>query len=73
MQRGLRTQLMLQATIESDLDAHTSDLDHPADLAWNLFTAIYFKAGGSRGHPSASHRAPAMSVSPSTGRTVTDR
>jgi hypothetical protein len=46
MQRGLRTQLMLQGTIESDLEAHTSDLDHPADLAWNLFTAIYFKAGG---------------------------
>ncbi|MWA02720.1 hypothetical protein F8568_020545 [Actinomadura sp. LD22] len=46
MQRGLRTQLLQQETIESDLDAHTSDLEHPADLAWNLFTAIYFKSGG---------------------------
>jgi hypothetical protein len=46
MQRGLRTQLLQQETIESDLEAHTSDLDHPADLAWNLFTAVYFKAGG---------------------------
>ena len=46
MQRGLRTQLLQPETIESDLEAHTSELDHPADLAWNLFTAIYFKAGG---------------------------
>jgi hypothetical protein len=46
MQRGLRTQLLRQETIESDLESHTSDLDHPADLAWNLFTAMYFKAGG---------------------------
>jgi hypothetical protein len=46
MQRGLRTQLLQQETIESDLESHTSELDHPADLAWNLFTAAYFKAGG---------------------------
>ncbi|MGC5244195.1 MULTISPECIES: argonaute/piwi family protein [Streptomyces] len=46
MRRGLRTQLLQQETVESDLEAHTSDLEHPADLAWNLFTAIYFKAGG---------------------------
>ncbi|MFE4757914.1 hypothetical protein ACFRIB_48385 [Streptomyces mirabilis] len=46
MHRGLRTQLLQQETVESDLDAHTSDLEHHADLAWNLFTAIYFKAGG---------------------------
>ena len=46
MQRGLRTQLLQQETIESDLESHTSELDHPADLAWNLFTAVYFKAGG---------------------------
>ena len=45
MQRGLRTQLLQQETIESDLDEHTSELDHPADLAWNLFIAAYFKAG----------------------------
>jgi hypothetical protein len=46
MRRGLRTQLLQPGTIESDLEAHTSDLEHPADLAWNLFTAVYFKAGG---------------------------
>src|SRR6266498_3872430 len=46
MQRRLRTQLLLQDTIESDLEAHTSELEHPADLAWNLFTGMYFKAGG---------------------------
>lgn len=46
MRYGLRTQLLQQETIESDLDAHTSALEHPADLAWNLFTAVYFKAGG---------------------------
>lgn len=46
MQHRLRTQLLQQATIESDLEAHTSELEHPADLAWNLFTGMYFKAGG---------------------------
>lgn len=46
MQLGLRTQLLQQDTIESNLEAHTSDLEHPADLAWNLFTGMYFKAGG---------------------------
>jgi hypothetical protein len=46
MQHGLRTQLLLQETVESNLDAHTSDLEHPADLAWNLFVGVYFKAGG---------------------------
>src|SRR6266498_775070 len=59
MQRGLRTQLLRQETIESDLEAHTSDLDHPADLAWNLFTAVYFKPAGSHGRRSASPREPA--------------
>lgn len=46
MQHHLRTQLLLQETIESDLEAHTSALEHPADLAWNLFVGVYFKAGG---------------------------
>lgn len=46
MQHRLRTQLLQQATIESDLELHTSDLEHPSDLAWNLFTGVYFKAGG---------------------------
>ena len=46
MQHGLRTQLLLQETIESDLEAHTSALEHPADLAWNLFVGVYFKGGG---------------------------
>jgi len=59
MRRGLRTQLLRQETIESDLEAHTSELEHPADLAWNLFTAVYFKAGGFPGRPLASRRGPA--------------
>ncbi|MGE3590516.1 MAG: hypothetical protein AB7L17_22555 [Ilumatobacteraceae bacterium] len=42
----LRTQLLQQETIQSNLEAHTSDLEHPADLAWNLFSGLYFKAGG---------------------------
>lgn len=42
----IRTQLLQQDTIESNLEQHTSELEHPADLAWNLFTGIYFKAGG---------------------------
>jgi len=46
MRHGLRTQLLRQATIESSLTEHLGDLEHPADLAWNLFTATYFKAGG---------------------------
>jgi hypothetical protein len=46
MRHGLRTQLLRQATIESSLTEHAGDLEHPADLAWNLFTAVYFKAGG---------------------------
>ena len=62
MQHGLRTQLLQQETIESDLEAHTSELDHPADLAWNLFIAAYFKAAVSPGHPWASRRAPATSA-----------
>ena len=62
MQRGLRTQLLQQETIESDLESHTSELDHPADLAWNLFTAAYFKAAGFPGHRWASRKAPAISA-----------
>jgi hypothetical protein len=46
MQRGMRTQLLNPATIESSLDEHSGDLEHPADLAWNLFAGVYFKAGG---------------------------
>jgi hypothetical protein len=73
MQHGLRTRLLQQETIESDLDAHTSDLDDPADLAWNLFTAMSFKAGGFRGHRSASRRERAMSASRSTGHMARSR
>jgi len=46
MQLGLRTQLLDEATIASSLDSHAGDLDHPADLAWNLFVGLYFKSGG---------------------------
>ncbi len=43
---GLRTQLLDPGTIESSLTKHEGDLDHPADLAWNLFVGVYFKGGG---------------------------
>ena len=46
MQRGVRTQLLNEATVESSLEEHAGDLEHPADLAWNLFAGLYFKAGG---------------------------
>jgi hypothetical protein len=75
MQRGLRTPLLRQETIESDLESHTSDLDHPADLAWNLFTAMYFKAGGfpwaACGHPRG-HLPPRCDVLPASRREISD-
>jgi len=46
MQRGLRSQMLRPQTVESSLTDETGDLDHPADLAWNLFTGVYFKGGG---------------------------
>jgi hypothetical protein len=46
MQRGLRTQMLRPETIQSSLIEESGDLDHPADLAWNLFTGVYFKGGG---------------------------
>lgn len=46
MVAGLRTQLLDPGTIASSLVEHEGDLDHPADLAWNLFVGIYFKGGG---------------------------
>jgi hypothetical protein len=46
MQMRLRTQLLDEATIASSLEEHSGDLEHPADLAWNLFVGLYFKSGG---------------------------
>lgn len=38
---GLPTQLISEDTLDQ-----TRDEDHPSKKAWNLFTALYFKAGG---------------------------
>lgn len=46
MQLHLRTQLLDEETIASSLETHSGDLEHPADLAWNLFVGLYFKSGG---------------------------
>jgi len=40
MKYRIPTQLVDQATIEG------LDEDHPSKIAWNFFTALYFKAGG---------------------------
>jgi hypothetical protein len=46
MQLHVRTQLLDEETITSSLEEHSGDLEHPADLAWNLFVGLYFKSGG---------------------------
>lgn len=43
MKYKIPTQLMDQKTIEF------RDPDHPAKIAWNFFTGLYFKAGGTLG------------------------
>lgn len=45
MQHGKPTQLIREPTIIRPETAR--NLDHPARVAWNLFTGLYFKAGGS--------------------------
>lgn len=45
MRRHVRTQILLESTLVLGFDRR-EDLDHPADLAWNLYTGIYFKSGG---------------------------
>lgn len=44
MTRGKPTQLIRESTIVRPDSARS--LDHPATVAWNLFTGLYFKAGG---------------------------
>ncbi len=46
MQLHVRTQLLDEETVASSLEQHSGDLEHPADLAWNLFVGLYFKSGG---------------------------
>jgi hypothetical protein len=48
MAHGIPTQLLRHSTIQRP--AHV-DLDHPATIAWNLFTGLYFKAGGAPWSP----------------------
>ena len=43
MNHGIPTQLLRHSTIVRPPNV---DLDHPATVAWNLFTGMYFKAGG---------------------------
>jgi hypothetical protein len=43
MAHGMPTQILRHSTI---LRPPRVDLDHPATVAWNLFTGLYFKAGG---------------------------
>jgi hypothetical protein len=51
MQLHLRTQLLDEETTTSSLEHHSGELEHPADLAWNLFVGIYFKSGGAPWRP----------------------
>lgn len=45
MQYRMATQIVWESTTRLS-ETHRRDLEHPADVAWNLFTAIYFKADG---------------------------
>src|SRR5437763_3549303 len=69
MQLHPRTQLLDEETTTSSLEHHSGDLEHPAELARNLFVGIYFKSGGfpwtpvglTRRHlPSRHHLLPAL-------------
>lgn len=44
MRHGVTTQLLRHATVMRPQGGR--GLDHPATVAWNLFTGLYFKAGG---------------------------
>lgn len=45
MQYRMPTQIVWESTTRLS-ETFSRDLEHPADVAWNLFTALYFKAGG---------------------------
>lgn len=45
MRFRMPTQIVWESTTRLS-DEYSRDLEHPADVAWNLFTAIYFKADG---------------------------
>ena len=40
------TQIIWESTTGLTDDSGTRDLDHPAEIVWNLHTGIYFKSGG---------------------------
>ncbi len=44
MQHRLPTQILLQYVTQAEPGAR--GVDHPSRVAWNLFTSLYFKAGG---------------------------
>lgn len=45
MELRMPTQIVWESTTRLS-EEHSRDLEHPADVAWNLFTALYFKADG---------------------------
>jgi hypothetical protein len=45
MRYRMPTQIVWESTTRMS-DNFSRDLEHPADVAWNLSTAVYFKAGG---------------------------
>jgi hypothetical protein len=62
MQRGLRTQLLQQETIESDLESHTSELDHPRTWPGTCSPRPTSRPAGFPGPRWASRKAPAISA-----------
>ena len=49
MKYRLPTQIILEKTSSVDLEAIADDVrkgDYPSEIAWDFFTAMYFKAGG---------------------------
>lgn len=49
MRHGVTTQLLRHTTVTRPFGGR--GLDHPATVAWNLFTGLYFKAGGAPWSP----------------------
>lgn len=45
MQYRMPTQIVWESTTRLS-EEFSRELEHPAEVAWNLFTAMYFKAGG---------------------------
>lgn len=46
MQFRMPTQIIWESTTRMGVEQGRRDLDHPSEIAWNLFTGLYFKADG---------------------------